>query len=104
CTRHVPTRPSALSLHDALPIYSNVRERPTPFFFVPVRQNSLRAAILNIRTPLAPQTMAAAIAREVHALDANLAPYEVITLQEQRSEEHTSELQSRENLVCRLLL
>jgi macrolide transport system ATP-binding/permease protein len=63
--------------------YSSVRERPTPFFFVPVRQNSLRAAILNIRTPLAPQTMATAIAREVHALDANLAPYEVITLQEQ---------------------
>src|SRR2546421_554750 len=63
--------------------YSSVRERPTPFFFVPVRQNSLRAAILNIRTPLAPQTIATAIAREVHALDANLAPYEVITLQEQ---------------------
>ncbi|HYX00048.1 MAG TPA: ADOP family duplicated permease, partial [Candidatus Elarobacter sp.] len=63
--------------------YSSVRERATPFFFVPVRQNSLRAAILNIRTPLAPQTMATAIAREVHALDANLAPYEVITLQEQ---------------------
>jgi macrolide transport system ATP-binding/permease protein len=63
--------------------YSNVREKPTPFFFVPVRQNSLRAAVLNIRTPLAPQTMATAIAREVHALDANLAPYEVITMQEQ---------------------
>src|SRR5437588_642001 len=63
--------------------YSSVRERATPFLFVPVRQNSLRAAILNIRTPLAPQTMATAIAREVHALDANLAPYEVITLQEQ---------------------
>src|SRR5437870_756649 len=63
--------------------YSSVREKPTPFFFVPVRQNSLRAAVLNIRTPLAPQTMATAIAREVHALDANLAPYEVITLQEQ---------------------
>src|SRR5438874_2950596 len=63
--------------------YSSVREKPTPFFFVPVRQNSLRAAILNIRTPPAPQTVATAIAREVHALDANLAPYEVITLQEQ---------------------
>jgi predicted permease len=63
--------------------YSSVREKPTPFFFVPVRQNSLRAAVLNIRTPLAPQTMATAIAREVHALDANLAPYEVITMQEQ---------------------
>ena len=39
--------------------------------------------MLNIRTPLAPQTMATAIAREVHALDSNLAPYEVITMQEQ---------------------
>ena len=63
--------------------YSSVREKPTPFFFVPVRQNSLRAAILNIRTPLAPQTMANAIAREVHALDPNIAPYELITMQEQ---------------------
>jgi predicted permease len=63
--------------------YSSVREEPTPFFFVPVRQNSLRASVLNIRTPLALQTMATALAREVHAFDANLAPYEVITLQEQ---------------------
>jgi len=63
--------------------YSSVREEPTPFFFVPVRQNSLRASVLNIRTPVAPQTMARALARQLHALDANLAPYEVITLQEQ---------------------
>src|SRR5690606_41030521 len=28
----------------------------------------------------------------------------VLTFEHQRSEEHTSELQSRENLVCRLLL
>jgi predicted permease len=63
--------------------YSSVREKPTPFFFIPLRQNSLRGSVLNIRTPLAPQTMATAIAREVHALDSNLAPYEVITMQEQ---------------------
>jgi macrolide transport system ATP-binding/permease protein len=63
--------------------YSSVREKPTPFFFLPLRQNSLRGSVLNIRTPLAPQTMATAIAREVHALDSNLAPYEVITMQEQ---------------------
>jgi len=63
--------------------YSSVREDPTPFFFVPVRQNSLRASMLVIRTPVAPQTMAIALARQVHALDANLATYEVITLQEQ---------------------
>jgi macrolide transport system ATP-binding/permease protein len=63
--------------------YSSVREKPMPFFFVPLRQNSLRGSVLNMRTPLAPQTMATAIAREVHALDSNLAPYEVITMQEQ---------------------
>ena len=63
--------------------YSSVREKPTPFFFVPLRQNSLRGSVLNIRTPLAPRAMATAIARDVHALDSNLAPYEVITMQEQ---------------------
>jgi predicted permease len=63
--------------------YSSVREDPTPFFFVPLRQNSLRGSVLNIRTPLAPETMATALAREVHALDPNVAPYEVITMQEQ---------------------
>ncbi len=63
--------------------YSSVREKPTPFFFVPLRQNSLRGGVLNIRTRLAPQTMATAMAREVHALDSNVAPYELITLQEQ---------------------
>jgi predicted permease len=63
--------------------YSSVRERPMPFFYVPIRQNPIKNGTLYIRTPLAPQTMATAIAREVHALDANLAPYEVITMQEQ---------------------
>jgi len=63
--------------------YSSVRENPQPFFFVPLRQNSLRGSGLHIRTPLAPDVMGAAIAREVRALDSNLAPYEVITMQEQ---------------------
>jgi predicted permease len=63
--------------------YYNVREQPTPFFYVPIRQNPIQSAGLHIRTPLAPEVMATAIAREVRALDGNLAPYEVITLQEQ---------------------
>jgi ABC-type antimicrobial peptide transport system permease subunit len=50
---------------------------------VPLRQNSLRGSGLRIRTQLAPDVMGAAIAREVRALDANLAPYEVITMLEQ---------------------
>ena len=63
--------------------YQSVREAPKPFFYVPLRQNFSRGAGLFIRTPLSPGTMAMALAREVHALDGNLALYEVITLQEQ---------------------
>jgi macrolide transport system ATP-binding/permease protein len=63
--------------------YQSVRETPKPFFYVPLRQNFARGAGLYIRTPLSPETMATALAREVHALDPDLALYEVITLQEQ---------------------
>ena len=63
--------------------YQSVREVPKPFFYVPLRQNFARGAGLFIRTPLSPDTMAAALSREVHALDENLALFEVITLQEQ---------------------
>jgi macrolide transport system ATP-binding/permease protein len=63
--------------------YESVRETPKPFFYVPLRQNFSRGADLFIRTPLSPETMATALAREVHTLDPGLALYEVITLQEQ---------------------
>jgi macrolide transport system ATP-binding/permease protein len=63
--------------------YESVREAPKPFLYVPLRQNFSRGAGLNIRTPLSPETMAAALTREVHALDPGLALFEVITLQEQ---------------------
>jgi len=63
--------------------YESVRELPKPFFYVPLRQNFAIQPGLNIRTSLNPQSMAATLTREVHALDANLAPYEIITLQEQ---------------------
>jgi predicted permease len=62
--------------------YRNLKETPQPLFYVPIRQNSLGTG-LQIRTRLSPATMAKALAREVHALDANLAPGEVITMQEQ---------------------
>jgi predicted permease len=63
--------------------YSSVREKPTPFFFIALRQNNLRGGVLNIRTTLSPQTMATELVREVHPLDANVAPSELITMQEQ---------------------
>src|SRR5713226_7835487 len=63
--------------------YESVRETPKLFFYVPLRQNFSRGADLFIRTPLSPETMATTLVREVHALDPDLALYEVITLQEQ---------------------
>jgi len=62
--------------------YRNLLENPTPFFFVPLRQNTLGQGLV-IRTPLRPEAMATALAREVRALDANLAPTEVISMREQ---------------------
>src|SRR5436309_12688179 len=50
------------------------------------------------RYPRFAAAMAAALIAELDAGDAIYIPYQW------RSEEHTSELQSRENLVCRLLL
>ncbi len=62
--------------------YSTFLEAPKPFFYVPLRQNfSLKPALL-IRTSLDPGTMAAALVREIHAIDANLAPSELITIRE----------------------
>ncbi|HXA00204.1 MAG TPA: ABC transporter permease [Candidatus Dormibacteraeota bacterium] len=63
--------------------YENVRELPKPFFYVPLRQNFSVQTALNIRSLLPPGAMAAALTREVRALDPGLALYEVITLQEQ---------------------
>jgi macrolide transport system ATP-binding/permease protein len=63
--------------------YQSVREAPKPFFYVPRRQNFTVGGGLYVRTPLSPETMAMALTREVHSLDGNLAPYEVITMQEQ---------------------
>src|SRR5260370_2753233 len=63
--------------------YESVREAQKSFCYVPLRQNFARGAGLHIRTALSPETMAAALSREVHALDPDLALFEVITLQEQ---------------------
>src|SRR6266446_2010388 len=63
--------------------YQSVGEAPKPFFYVSRRQNFSVGGGLYIRTPLRPETIGMSLAREVHALDGNLALYEVITLQEQ---------------------
>ncbi len=63
--------------------YESMREGPTPFFYVPLLQDFVRGPALNVRTALPVQQISAALLREVHTLDSNLALYETITLQEQ---------------------
>ncbi len=63
--------------------YESMRETVKPFFYVPLRQDFDREPKLNVRTTQPLPAISAALLREVHALDANLALYEMITLQEQ---------------------
>jgi macrolide transport system ATP-binding/permease protein len=62
--------------------YRSLRETPMPFFYVPMRQSAMGLG-LEVRTPLGPETMAKVLAREIHKLDAHVAPSEVIAMQEQ---------------------
>ncbi|HMB80203.1 MAG TPA: ABC transporter permease [Vicinamibacterales bacterium] len=63
--------------------YHNLLETPKPFLYVPLRQNFSATAALQIRTPQGPGAMAPALVREIRALDANVAPGELITMREQ---------------------
>src|SRR5690606_42055178 len=78
-----PTEIYTLSLHDALPIY----RRPGLQQVVSAQRRHLLDHGGGPGTPTG---------------DARMQSHQ--TLKGHRSEEHTSELQSRENLVCRLLL
>src|SRR5207302_10103471 len=86
-----PSDISTLSLHDALPISSQGRHRRRRTRLARAgqrtfRQRQLRAGYVELDEWDDP------LHRQTHRRDPD------------RSEEHTSELQSRENLVCRLLL
>src|SRR5690606_40364980 len=79
-----PPEPYPLSLHDALPICGAglgfVSTYRVPTVLDAAASFAVRAAALRLSFPISFRRL------------------------EYRSEEHTSELQSRENLVCRLLL
>jgi predicted permease len=62
--------------------YRNLTETPRPHFYVPTGQSS-PGQNLQIRTTLGLDSMVKALVREIHALDENLAPGEIITMQEQ---------------------
>jgi len=62
--------------------YRSFMEAPRPFFYVPLRQNFSAGVAIFIRTPQGVETMAPALASELHALDPALAAREVITMRE----------------------
>src|SRR5690606_41620568 len=101
CLFFLPNQPPStslypLSLHDALPIWPLHRDDQCEFADQRAGAgDDLGAAFLDAEGAALHDI---AGVRSVACLEQHLACVEV------RSEEHTSELQSRENLVCRLLL
>src|SRR5690606_40010063 len=91
CAAPAPTATSTLSLHDALPISRNGR---------------LAATSSSADASGRPSSSRAIPGAWVMTLMLALSSVDITSAAEapRRSEEHTSELQSRENLVCRLLL
>src|SRR5438094_2011470 len=63
--------------------YRTKLEQPTPFFYVPVRQNFFVQNGFLIRTDQSAAAMMNAFAREIHALYPNLALLDAISLQHQ---------------------
>ncbi|MBI3401556.1 MAG: ABC transporter permease [Acidobacteria bacterium] len=63
--------------------YRNLIETPRPFLYVPLRQNFSATTALLIRTAQGPAALRPALVREIHALDPNVAPSELITMREQ---------------------
>jgi len=63
--------------------YRSMREDPRPFFYVPLRQDFARAPVLYLRTTQPLQAISDALLNQMHAMDANVALYELLTLQEQ---------------------
>src|SRR5690606_40866572 len=86
---HAPAVIDTLSLHDALPIYGGQGSR---------RLRGLASGRTR-RAGAGPRRGRASGARDPNSRRTGHS-----VLDPARSEEHTSELQSRENLVCRLLL
>src|SRR5690606_42102435 len=90
-----PTETHTLSLHDALPIYVVAIERAA---VGEIHQQAGEQRCIGARLQAKEQVRFAGGVGAARIDDDELRATAL------RSEEHTSELQSRENLVCRLLL
>src|SRR5207253_3380445 len=102
-THPSPPDTHTLSLHDALPIYHGAADRREADRERAAEAAALVAALQRhvFQSAHAPQE-ALGLAQQTQA--AQVARHVIRCLAVERSEEHTSELQSRGHLVCRLLL
>src|SRR5690606_40400948 len=92
----LPTRSLRFSLHDALPIYQ---------FGIVSHQGPDGAGVeWRLRFDYAVPDIRLFVRTFMGAPSGTFAELDAWARPQFRSEEHTSELQSRENLVCRLLL
>src|SRR5690606_41612096 len=99
-----PTRPAPLSLHDALPISRRAASQGTLGAGTGVAALALTAATIR-RSDSLHRSSSASGRSGCLAAPTRSRWYRSTrhrTYSSSRSEEHTSELQSRENLVCRL--
>src|SRR5206468_10705557 len=93
-----------LSLHDALPI-SLKEPRGVPVHLRPhLAILSINLASVLKRPPLPGPLLLRRRGRRARRLAGSWALWGLARISQLRSEEHTSELQSRSELVCRLLL
>src|SRR5690606_41423770 len=94
--------PHALSLHDALPILgiADATARAAAFS----RSSVFEPCITSVGVVINPNRDAGTRKSPITAASYGSVCATAFSLPQIRSEEHTSELQSRENLVCRLLL
>src|SRR5690606_41655857 len=103
CKSHAPSHLFTLSLHDALPIFIAINVGRGTHDAIKLRARRVEAVLEEVSLTLQRLDIGKAMDDARLHLQAELlrdAFHGTLS----RSEEHTSELQSRENLVCRLLL
>src|SRR5690606_40881910 len=90
---------NSLALHDPLPIYEGQGNSFT------VTADGVPAPTFSVVSGSLPDGVSLSAAGVLSGTPVNVQQGSYsFTIEADRSEEHTSELQSRENLVCRLLL
>src|SRR5207244_4636775 len=95
---HLPSFPTRRSSDLVKAI--TLGETPVPMLYTPFRDLPDGGITVFVHTAGAPGPTLA----EVHRIVRNIDNHISITYEKTRSEEHTSELQSPDHLVCRLLL